>query len=404
MASVKKVFDKNNNHTGWRARVCLGRDDSGKQVWRTHAFDRMEGLTPAKEEREIKRLAENWEKSERDKYKQEPVKKDKTRITFAEFVKDHWIPDHVNNGEHSPSSISFYEYMARNLVSYFGEKRISTIDTETIKRWLKHLHTTARTKGGNPLSPATIKHQFATMRNILEYARRMKYIPCDPTMDLLQNEKPHREERQVDYLNAGNARRFLLCLEDEPIYWKCFLTLLITSGLRRGEAVGLQWRDIDFKDLRLSVSRNVTIDKNAPDKYSVGKTKTGKSRTIPLTTRMCAIFRQLKQVTEETYGCRLLPTAFIFHSDRDLYGPLYPTTPTRYVSKFVKRNGLPNVSPHDLRHTAATLALESGANLKDVQDLLGHKDPSTTMRFYMGYSETAARKTVEGIESLIRKA
>ena len=69
--------------------------------------------------------------------------------------------------------------------------------------------------------------------------------------------------------------------------------------------------------------------------------------------------------------------------------------------KFVKRNNLPKVSPHDLRHTAATLALESGADLKQVQELLGHKDPSTTMGFYTGVTEEAQRRTIEGIESLI---
>ena len=58
-------------------------------------------------------------------------------------------------------------------------------------------------------------------------------------------------------------------------------------------------------------------------------------------------------------------------------------------------------SPHKLRHTAATLALESGADLKQVQQLLGHKDPSTTMKFYAGVTEEAQRRPVEGIESII---
>lgn len=67
----------------------------------------------------------------------------------------------------------------------------------------------------------------------------------------------------------------------------------------------------------------------------------------------------------------------------------------------MKRHNLPNVSPHDLRHTAATLALEGGADLKQVQQLLGHKDPATTMRFYTGVTEEAERRTVQGIESVL---
>ena len=67
----------------------------------------------------------------------------------------------------------------------------------------------------------------------------------------------------------------------------------------------------------------------------------------------------------------------------------------------MQRHGLPNVSPHDLRHTAATLALESGADLKQIQQLLGHRDASTTLQFYAGVTEERQRQTVEGIENLL---
>ena len=96
-----------------------------------------------------------------------------------------------------------------------------------------------------------------------------------------------------------------------------------------------------------------------------------------------------------------MPSAFIFCNEINPYMPLYPTEPTRHVAKFVKKYNLPNVSPHDLRHTAATLALESGANLKQVQTLLGHKDEATTMQFYAGVTDEAKRRTVEGIESIL---
>ena len=108
-----------------------------------------------------------------------------------------------------------------------------------------------------------------------------------------------------------------------------------------------------------------------------------------------------KREQDEKYNGVLLPNAYIFCRVDNPYKPEYPTEPTRWQSKFVKRHKLPNVSPHDLRHTAATLALESGADLKQVQQLLGHKDPATTMKFYAGVTKEAQRRTVEGIESII---
>ena len=109
----------------------------------------------------------------------------------------------------------------------------------------------------------------------------------------------------------------------------------------------------------------------------------------------------LKEEQEAARGCLLLPTAFIFSSPADPFRPLYPSVVNQHLRKFIRKNYLPNVSPHDLRHTAATLALESGATMKQVQELLGHADPSTTLTFYTGLTEEAQRRTVEGIESII---
>ena len=178
------------------------------------------------------------------------------------------------------------------------------------------------------------------------------------------------------------------------------MTVLLKTGLRRGECVALQWGDIDGNKLELSITRNVTIDRNSPDKICVGKTKTDEERTVPISQGLYALLMTHKHEQQKKHGV-LFPNTFVFCSALDPYKPIYPTEPTRWQSKFVKRNNLPKVSPHDLRHTAATLALESGADLKQVQELLGHKDPSTTMGFYTGVTEEAQRRTIEGIESLI---
>ena len=193
------------------------------------------------------------------------------------------------------------------------------------------------------------------------------------------------------------------CLESEPLFWRAFVNVLITCGLRRGECIGLQWRDIDVDKLTLSISRNVTMDKNSPDKIRVGSTKTGESRTVPLSPRVYGLLMQLKREQEERLQMKIMPICYIFSRQADPQRPIYPTEPTRFMRMFIGRHNLPDVSPHDLRHTAATLALEAGANLKEVQQLLGHADPATTMAFYTGVTEEAQRRTVEGIESLIAK-
>ncbi|WP_173444556.1 site-specific integrase [Selenomonas ruminantium] len=400
MATITTKYDDAGKPISYKFTCCVGRDDNGKQVWRTKTV-KSPHYTEAKEKKWINTELLNWEQQQKDDYKKSHNTADKDRITFAEFVREHWWPDHVMDGSHTPSSVSFYKHMSDNILEYFGsKKKLSQIDAETVKRYIKYLRTDAVSKSGKPYSAATIQHHFSTLRNILEYARRFHYIQSDPCHDLTQKEKPHRDKKKIDFLSIQQAQRFMECLQNEPLFWRCFMTVLLKTGLRRGECVALQWGDIDGNKLELHITRNVTIDRNSPDKICVGKTKTDEERTVPISQGLYALLMTHKHEQQKKHGV-LFPNAFVFCSASDPYKPIYPTEPTRWQSKFVKRNDLPQVSPHDLRHTAATLALESGADLKQVQELLGHRDPSTTMAFYTGVTEEAQRRTIEGIESLI---
>lgn len=401
MATIIERKDKSGN-VSYLVRVCVGRDDKGKQVFRNKTFKHPEGMTPKKGRTEVERQAQNWEQQQKDEYKKTQTKESKETITLANFVNKHWWPDHVEDGSHTPSTISFYKHMINDILEYFGEKkRLASIDAEAVKRYIKYCNTEAKTKRGEPYSPATVQHHFNSLRSILEYARRFRYIQFNPCQDLNQNEKPKRTKKQIDFLSPEDAKRFVTALEAEPLFWRCFENLLITSGLRRGECVGLQWGDIDQDEKTITVQRNVTIDKDSPEKYHIGATKTGEIRTVPVSPRVLSLLAALKREQQKKYRAVLLPHAFIFCRIDDPYKPVYPTAPTRWQQRFTERHNLPKVSPHDLRHTAATLALEGKANLKQVQSLLGHSDPSTTMSFYAGLTKEAQHRTVDVIEDLL---
>lgn len=402
MATIIEKKNKAGEVISYKVMVCVGRDEQYKQVWRTCTLKRPEGMTPAKERKEIERQADAWAEAQKAEYDRTHSKEDKDRIAFERFVRDHWWVDHVMDGTHTPSTISFFRYMSDDLIVYFGKKRLNQIDVESVKRYTKYLRTEARTKGGAPYSQSTIQHHYKTLVNILDYARRIHYVQNNPCDDLSAKEKPHKERgKTIDFLDPEQARRFITCLEEEPLFWRVYENVLITCGLRRGECTGLQWRDIDPDKLTLTIERNITIDRAAPEKYRVGTTKTGEDRTVPLSRRVYGLLMELKREQEKKLQVKMMPTMFIFGRVSDPRKPIYPTEPTRWQRKFIKRHNLPDVSPHDLRHTAATLALEAGANLKEVQQLLGHADPATTMAFYTGVTEEAQRRTVDGIESLL---
>ena len=351
MATVDTRKNKQGEIIGYRLRCCVGRDEAYKQVWRTNTIPRPEGLTPAREKKEVQRIADEWEAAQKAEFQRTSTKVDKSKITFADFVEGHWTPDFVRDGSHKPTGVVFYEHMASIVVGYFGpKKRLAQIDAEAVKRFVKFLNLEARTQKGEPFSAETRMHVYGTLRNILNYAQRMGYITNNPCDNLTTKEKPHKEAKKVDFLDPNETRRFIACLENEPVFWRTYVNVLITAGLRRGECTGLQWRDIDPGKLTITIRRNVTIDKNNPDGFTVGSTKTGKSRIVPISNRVYNLLMELKHEQEEQLQVKMAPSAFIFCRTADPQKPLYPTSPTKWLRRFVEKNGLPGISPHDLRH------------------------------------------------------
>ncbi len=107
MPTVDARKNKKGEVIGYRFRTCVGRDEKGKQIWRTVSVGRPEGLTAKKEEKEIQHQADTWEKKQKEEFDQTQTKQDKSKITLSDFIDDHWWKDHVMDGSHTPSSISF---------------------------------------------------------------------------------------------------------------------------------------------------------------------------------------------------------------------------------------------------------------------------------------------------------
>jgi integrase len=160
------------------------------------------------------------------------------------------------------------------------------------------------------------------------------------------------------------------------------MNLLVTSGIRRGECIGLKWSDIDEKNRTISVSRNVVY--NPRGGVIVSTPKTAKSiRTVPIMENTLRLLQEYRKKMQAEHPSTILKNAFIFPRKEDIFAPHDPSAVTRHVKRFTKNNGFPDLSPHDLRHSCATLLLSQGADIKSVQEILGHADASTTLNFYV---------------------
>ena len=160
---------------------------------------------------------------------------------------------------------------------------------------------------------------------------------------------PKVSKRDVDALTEDEAVRFFNALLACDFEFRCVLQVLLTTGLRRGECLGLQWADIDFQNGTLTVNRSTTYTPESG--ITVAAPKTAHSvRTIPVVGSTLSLLKQLQKQQEREHPATLLSGAFVFSRPDAPFEPRDPSAITRRMKRFVRSAGLPNVSPHDLRH------------------------------------------------------
>ena len=417
---------------GWKVRVCVGREGN-RQKWKTlsikaddPAFDEITGNGKRAENARadiLNRMAKDFEKAAKEEFaNQREIKGkdpkaitiDKRKITVTQYIHTYWWEDVLaskpNGKPIRPNTLSFYKYTSDNICKYFdslpkAQQRLYKIEPRTVKDFINYLQKDAIGKDGQPLSETTVLRHWQTFRNIINSALRDEYLQRDPCIKFKPTDKPTTPRFNGGFLDKDNARLFIMLLDNEELHWKCLMNILLQHGLRRGEAIGLRWADIKVETIdgkqyyTLDICHSVTPDAAAKEKVHIDDPKTqGSFRTILIQPEIYKMLMELKAKREEDMQIKILPTstAYVFCKVDDPNAPMYPTAPTRWLSRFIARNNLPDVSPHDLRRTWATLANEAGINQKAMQCNLGHSDGSDTeSRHYIKMTLAGQINTLE---------
>jgi len=387
---------------------CVGRDEKGKQHFRTTTWKPPENLSYAKAKKMAEVEAYKWEQSLMGKGDQphgeltspapeaaeapktaDVVQEEETLRYFAEQV---WMPLRVIGGGLRPSTISMYSFLLKVILPKLGDKRITDITGIDIMKYLQYLRDEYKAPDGRVLSEKSVKHHFNILRNIFNYAEKQEVILKNPIKKV---DPPKLTKRPVDALTQKQAQIFFQALGGCKLEYRCMMLLMATAGIRRGECLGLQWRDFNFEENTFHIERNVTYTKMSGIVVAAPKTPCS-VRTIPLMEGVKIQLLQLHHEATIRHPNTVLLTAFVFEGKESPFLARDPNTATRKVREFMKSIGLPGISPHDLRHTCATLLLENGADIKSVQEILGHADASTTLNFYvkadLGQMKIATKK------------
>jgi len=203
---------------------------------------------------------------------------------------------------------------------------------------------------------------------------------------------------EIRPLTPDEARVFLAAIRGDRL--RALYAVALTMGLRQGEALGLQWQDIDLSMGYLRVAKQLQRVNGA---FQLVEPKTPRSRrTLALPPSIAAALRQHKelQISERrSAGEHWEESGLVFTTDRGR--PLDGTVVSHHFHRVLDRAGLPQRRFHDLRHSCATLLLVQGVSARVVMDLLGHSQIALTMNTYTHVLPELRREAADRMEALI---
>jgi integrase len=273
-----------------------------------------------------------------------------------------------------------------------------------------------RGAAGQPLSPNTLTRIRATLRAAMNAAIRDGLIENNPAthLHLPRARRPRAviwTEHQINLWHRTGIRpkvavwtatqtaKFLHSAYDHRLYAAFHLVAL--RGLRRAEAAGLRWCDIDFDNRILQIT-HTTQRVNGKLMHCPPKTDTS-YRTVALDrTTIKELRRHEQRQNAEATARGAEPSGFVFTNRRGQ--PLNPDHLYREFTKAIAVAGLPPIRLHDLRHGAASLALEAGNDLKVIQDKLGHSSIVLTADTYVSVEPSLARREADTTAQLVLDA
>ena len=301
----------------------------------------------------------------------------------------------------------------------FGRRRLVDIKYTDVK---KFYYSRLTEKG---YSAATVDNVHTQLHPAFQMAVRDGLIRVNPAAGVLgEIKKSHvwvTEKRMA--LTVPEQKAFMNYLFNEHRYqgWKPVITVLIGTGLRIGECLGLRWEDLDFENRTISVNHSLVhrqFEEGGESLHiSTPKTKAG-TRTVPMIEQVYEAFLeeyQLQQITgfctQEIEGY----SGFVFASSNG--SVTLPQEVNRAIHSLIadynaeesanaKKEGrlpliLPKISAHHLRHTFCTRLCENETNIKVIQSIMGHKDIQTTLDIYADCTEEKKKEVIHNMEGKI---
>ena len=314
-----------------------------------------------------------------------------------------------------------YTYIYNHFVrDTFGKKKIADIKYSDVLHFYLHL---LKEKG---IQVNTLETVHTVLRPTFQLAVRdglIRVNPCDGVMAEVKK-RPGKNHGVRHALTLEQQRAFMNYIADHPVYyrWRPLFTVLLGTGCRIGEVIGLRWKDLDHEKSMISINHSVTYYPRSDNSYrcefqvSLPKTDAG-IRTIPMMEEVRDAFLEEKAMQKETGIKNEMEvdgmSGFIFcnrfgnlHNPQAINRAIKRITESHNSEEIVKAKKehrppviIPHFSCHHLRHTFCTRFCENETNVKIIQAVMGHANIETTLDIY---AEVTDMKKTESMENLSR--
>lgn len=366
----------------WAVVVDVGRDENGQRRQRWHS-----GFSTRRDAQEA--LTVILGQIQQGAYV-EPSKE-----TLGHFMRQ-WLAS--IRASVCPSTWAGYRMLVEaHIIPTLGTIPVQQLTASRLNSFYADLLENGRRDGKGALSPRTVQYAHATVRKALGDGVRMGLLIRNVAQQATSPaSRPHRE---LSTWSAEELRHFLESVQGDRLY--AAYVLASTTGLRRGELLGLPWRNVDLNAGRVAVTQALIPVDHAVT-YSTPKTARGRrSVAIDPFTVNALVAHRVRQIEERRILGLGKPAeeALVFTA---LDGsPLHPGQFSTSFDRLVKAAGLPRIRLHDLRHTHATLALQAGIHPKVVSERLGHANIAITLDTYSHVIPALQEEAADKVAALV---
>lgn len=387
-----------------RKRTASGRDyyeirvSQGRgKPYLTERWDVPEGWSQRAIDRELTRVAADFERrckagevlTRPEKQEQErQAERERAKIkTVRQYAEQVYLPQKAVTL--ARRTIDSYRWtFERYIYPAFGDSPMGAVGTAQISALLLHIQSDGQ-------KHSSVMRLYRILSAFFKSAYLDDTIPKNP-MDKVVRPVPRKDELKKGEPEAYTPEELtyiLECLQHEPLKWCVLVTLLIETGMRKGECCALRWSNINFETGEITVAGSLAYTKTAG--VYLDTPKNGRERVVDVTTPMLAMLREWRQEQAQRAISK-----WVFTKDGSAE-PIHPDSPTQYLSKLGKRYGIEHLHPHKLRHSFASIAITNGADVVSISEILGHSDTSITLRTYSHASAESRRRACQVFQSVI---